>query len=76
MEKNRPLDNMEEKRTFDPKEEKRTLENNRERGGLNEGNPNTDSTPVSNERIPNMTGGVGQSNYEDEKEGRVHRESE
>lgn len=43
----RPLDNMETKRDFDPAKEKRTLDNNREQGGLNDGNPNVDSTPAT-----------------------------
>ena len=40
------IDNMEEKRDFDPAKEKHTLESNRAPGGLNDGNPNADSTPA------------------------------
>jgi hypothetical protein len=47
MEGNRPLGNIEEQRDFDPAREKRTLDNNREKGGLNDGNPNTDHTPAT-----------------------------
>ena len=51
--------------------EKRTKENNREKGGLNDGNPNTDHTPIQPGRLENLTGGVQQHNYIDEIEGRV-----
>jgi hypothetical protein len=47
MEGQRPLGNIEEQRDFDPAREKRTLSDNREPGGLNDGNPNTDSTPAT-----------------------------
>ena len=47
MENQRPIGNIEEQRDFDPAREKRTLDNNREKGGLNDGNPNTDTTPAT-----------------------------
>jgi hypothetical protein len=52
-------------------EEKRTKENNREKGGLNDGNPNTDSTPIDPVRLPNVNISTNQHNYEDEKKGWV-----
>ena len=52
-------------------EEKRTKENNRAKGGLNDGNPNTDRTPIQPRTETNLVGGALQSNYDDEKEGRV-----
>ena len=47
MEGQRPIGNIEERRDFDPAKEKRTLDNNRAKGGLNDGNPNTDHTPAT-----------------------------
>jgi hypothetical protein len=41
------IGNIEEQRDFDPAREKRTMANNREKGGLNDGNPNTDHTPAT-----------------------------
>ena len=38
---------METKRDFDPAKEKKTRDDNREKGGLNDGNPNTDRTPAA-----------------------------
>ena len=37
--------------------------------GLNEGNPNTERTPVDNRKIEGVTGGIKQSNYTDEQQG-------
>lgn len=51
--------------------EKRTKENNRSRGGLNDGNPNTDRTPIQPRTETNLVGGLAQHNYDDVKEGRV-----
>lgn len=39
--------------------------------GLNEGNPNTERTPVGNDRVEGITGGVNQRNYTDEQQGEV-----
>jgi len=51
--------------------EKRTKEDNSSKGGLNDGNPNADRTPIDSGRISGMTGGTKQANYEDEKAGNV-----
>jgi hypothetical protein len=51
--------------------EKRTKEDNRSRGGLNEGNPNTDRTPIQPRTETNLVGGLTQHTHEDEKEGRA-----
>jgi hypothetical protein len=56
MNDQRRLDNIEEKGDFDPSKEKRTLENNRQKGGLNDGNPNTDRTPAIKEDAEQQTG--------------------
>lgn len=52
-------------------EEKRTKENNRERGGLNDGNPNADRTPIQPRTETNLVGGINQGNYTDEKKENV-----
>lgn len=45
--------------------------------GLNEGNPNTERTPIDPRRIDTgMVGGVTQSNFEDEQEGEVKRKNQ
>jgi hypothetical protein len=41
--------------------------------GLNEGNPNTERTPIDPTRPEGLIGGTAQSNYEDEQEGTVQR---
>lgn len=42
--------------------------------GLNEGNPNTERTPIDPRRIDTgIIGGTTQSNFEDEQEGEVKR---
>ena len=43
--------------------------------GLNEGNPNTERTPIDPTRPDGLVGGTAQSNYEDEQEGTVKREN-
>ena len=55
--------------------EKRTKEDNRSRGGLNEGNPNTDRTPIQPRTETNLVGGTSQHNYDDEKQGNVPEKS-
>jgi hypothetical protein len=41
--------------------------------GLNEGNPNTERTPIDPTRInTGMIGGTNQSDYKDEQQGTVH----
>ena len=50
-------------------EEKRTKGTPETQEGLNKDNPNTERTPVGNDRVDNVTGGVVQSNYEDQQEG-------
>lgn len=50
-------------------EEKRTKGTPEINQGLNEGNPNTERTPVGNDRVEGITGGVNQSNYEDQQDG-------
>ncbi len=62
MEGQKPNGNIEEQRDFDPAREKRTLENNREKGGLNDGNPNTDSTPATSVQEASKELGTQQSN--------------
>lgn len=54
------------------KHTKRSPETNQ---GLNEGNPNTERTPIDPTRPEGLVGGTAQSNYEDEQEGTVKRES-
>jgi hypothetical protein len=44
--------------------------------GLNEGNPNTERTPIDPTRPDGLVGGTAQSNYEDEQHGTVKRGSE
>ena len=43
--------------------------------GLNEGNPNSERTPIDPARPEGLVGGTAQSNYEDEQEGTVKRNS-
>ena len=43
--------------------------------GLNEGNPHTERTPIDPTRPDGLVGGTAQSNYEDEEQGTVNRES-
>jgi hypothetical protein len=57
-------------------EEKRTKEDNRSRGGLNDGNPNTDRTPIQPRTETNLVGGIAQHNYDDEKEGTVPKKKD
>jgi hypothetical protein len=52
-------------------DEKRTKEDNDSKGGLNDGNPNRDRTPIQPREETNLVGGSTQHNFEDEKEGRV-----
>jgi hypothetical protein len=45
--------------------------------GLNEGNPNTERTPVGNDRIDiGLIGGVVQSNTDDEAEGELPQDTQ
>ena len=44
--------------------------------GLNEGNPNTERTPIDPTRLDGLIGGTTQSNFEDEKEGTVKKARE
>lgn len=64
MDNNRPLDNMEEKRDLSSPNQKHTLNNNREKGGLNDGNPNTDRTPASTENTTGSTTQIEKKNSE------------
>ena len=45
---------------------KTTKEDNNSRGGLNDGNPNKDRTPIQPREETNLVGGTTQHNYEDE----------
>ena len=53
-------------------EEKKTKGTPETDQGLNEGNPNTERTPIDDNRKDiGVTGGVNQANYTDEQEGEV-----
>ena len=47
MQKSQSQGNIEEQRDFDPAREKTTAGDDRAKGGLNDGNPNIDSTPAT-----------------------------
>ena len=55
--------------------EKHTKGSTETNQGLNEGNPNTEFTPIDPTRPDGLVGGTAQSNYEDEQEGTVKREN-
>jgi hypothetical protein len=44
--------------------------------GLNEGNPNTERTPIQERQPTTLVGGLNQSNYDDEVKGDVPRKKD